>query len=90
MVRRLGAGQWLKQLARAMVTRAAEYRHEHMVLINDLKFLPALQQQVIKLAQARALEFVIVLLNDINATLMRRRREGATWARVWAQSKTPT
>jgi AcrR family transcriptional regulator len=74
------AKERLTQLARAMVTRAAEHRHEHMVLTNDLKFLPALQQQEIKLAQARALEFVIELLTDINPNLMRRRREGASYA----------
>jgi AcrR family transcriptional regulator len=70
----------LIQLARAMVTRAAENRHEHMVLSNDLKFLPPLQQQEIKLAQARALDFVVELLNDINPHLMRRRRERASYA----------
>lgn len=74
------ARERLTLLARAMVKRAAENRHEHMVLTNDLKFLPALQQQEIKLAQARALEFVIELLKDINPNLMRRRREGASYA----------
>ncbi|MDR7093103.1 TetR/AcrR family transcriptional regulator [Hydrogenophaga laconesensis] len=70
----------LTSLVRAMVKRAAEKRHEHMVLTNDLKFLPALQQQEIKLAQAKALDFVVELLNDINPHLMRRRREGASYA----------
>lgn len=70
----------LTLLVRAMVTTAAEKRHEHMVLTNDLKFLPALQQQEIKLAQARALDFVVELLNEINPSLMRRRREGASYA----------
>lgn len=70
----------LTLLVRAMVKRAAERRHEHMVLTNDLKFLPPLQQQEIKLAQARALDFVIDLLSDINPHLMRRRRESASYA----------
>jgi len=70
----------LRQLVRAMVTRAAERRHEHMVLTNDLKFLPPLQQQEIKLAQARALDVVVELLNEINPNLMRRRRERASYA----------
>jgi len=67
-------------LVRAMVTRAAERRHEHMVLTNDLKFLPALQQQEIKLAQARALDFVVELLDQINPGLMRSRRTRASYA----------
>ncbi|MGQ3115255.1 MAG: TetR/AcrR family transcriptional regulator [Hydrogenophaga sp.] len=70
----------LTNLVRAMVTRAAEKRHEHTVLTNDLKFLPTLQQQGIKLAQAKALDFVIDLLTDINPHLMRRRRESASYA----------
>ncbi len=70
----------LSQLVRTMVKTAAENRHEHMVLTNDLKFLPALQQQEIRLAQARALEFVVELLTDINPNLMRRRRESASYA----------
>jgi len=70
----------LSQLVRAMVKRAAEHRHEHMVLTNDLKFLPPLQQQEIKLAQARALDFVVELLSEINPNLMRRRRERASYA----------
>lgn len=70
----------LTQLVRAMVRRAAEKRDEHMVLTNDLKFLPPLQQQEIKLAQARALDFVVELLNEINPNLMRRRRERASYA----------
>lgn len=74
------ARERLTQLGRVMVTRAAENRDEHMVLTNDLKFLPALQQQEIKLAQARALDFVVELLNEINPSLMRRRREGASYA----------
>jgi AcrR family transcriptional regulator len=67
-------------LVRAMVKRAAEKRHEHAVLTNDLKFLPVLQQQEIKLAQARALEFVVELLAEINPGLMRRRRTRASYA----------
>jgi len=70
----------LTLLVRAMVTTAAEKRHEHTVLTNDLKFLPSLQQQEIKLAQAKALDFVVELLEDINPHLMRRRREGASYA----------
>ncbi|WP_372659857.1 TetR/AcrR family transcriptional regulator [Hydrogenophaga sp.] len=70
----------LTLLVRAMVKRATDKRNEHMVLTNDLKFLPALQQQEIKLAQARALDFVVEILNEINPNLMRRRRERASYA----------
>jgi len=70
----------LSKLVRAMVKRAAEHCHEHMVLTNDLKFLPPLQQQEIKLAQAQALDFVVKMLCEINPTLMRRRRERASYA----------
>jgi AcrR family transcriptional regulator len=74
------AKERLALLVRSMVKTAAENRHEHMVLTNDLKFLPALQQQEIRLAQARALEFVVELLAGINPHLMRRRRERASYA----------
>ena len=70
----------LAQLVRAMVKRATDKRNEHMVLTHDLKFLPSLQRQEIRLAQARALEFVVELLSDINPQLMRRRRESAAYA----------
>jgi AcrR family transcriptional regulator len=70
----------LAQLVRAMVTRATEKRNEHMVLTHDLKFLPSLQRQEIRLAQARALEFVVELLDQINPRLMRRRRERSAYA----------
>jgi AcrR family transcriptional regulator len=70
----------LAQLVRAMVTRATEKRNEHMVLTHDLKFLASLQQQEIRLAQARALEFVVDLLDEINPRLMRRRRERSAYA----------
>lgn len=70
----------LTQLVRAMVRRATAKRHEHLVLTNDLKFLPPLQQQEIRLAQAQALDFVVELLNEINPRLMRRRRERAAYA----------
>lgn len=74
------AKERLKMLARAMVKRAAERRNEHMVLTNDLKFLPAVQQQEIKLAQALALDLVVELLDAINPNLMRRRRERTSYA----------
>lgn len=70
----------LTQFVRAMVKRAIDKRHEHMVLTHDLKFLPTLQQQEIKLAQAQALDFVVELLREINPPLMRRRRERAAYA----------
>ncbi len=70
----------LAQLVRAMVVRATDKRNEHMVLTHDLKFLPSLQRQEIRLAQARALEFVVELLDEINPRLMRRRRERSAYA----------
>lgn len=70
----------LTQFVRAMVKRATEKRYAHMVLTNDVKFLPALQQQEIRLAQAQALDFVVGLLKEINPHLMRRRRERASYA----------
>lgn len=74
------ARERLALLVRAMVRTATENRSEHMVLTNDLKFLPALQQQEIRLAQAKALDFVVELLAEINPNLMRRRRESASYA----------
>jgi len=70
----------LQQLVRAMVRRATTRRNEHMVLTNDLKFLSPVQQQEIRLAQAKALAFVVDLLSEINPRLMRRRRERAAYA----------
>ena len=71
----------LTQLVRAMVKRAAEKRDEHMVLTNDLKFLPPLQQQEIKLAQARALDFVGVLWRGHQDRRSGRQRAAARNAR---------
>ncbi len=75
-----GPRERLTQFVRSMVKRATDKRHEHMVLTHDLKFLPPLQQQEIKLEQAKALDFVVEILNEINPLLMRRRRERSAYA----------
>ena len=70
----------LQPVVRTFVQRASDRRNEHLVLTNDLKFLPLSQQREIKLNQAKAVDLVVDLLQEINPTLMRSRRTRSSYA----------
>jgi AcrR family transcriptional regulator len=70
----------LQQMVRVFVKCAANRRNEHLVLTNDLKFLPLSQQREIKLKQSKAVDLVVELLQAINPTLMRSRRTRSSYA----------
>lgn len=53
------------------VQRSAASRHEHLVLMNDLKFLPPAQQQVVHQLETRLVDLMVSLLREINPTLMK-------------------
>lgn len=75
-----GPRERLQMLVRAFVRKASDKRNEHLVLTNDAKFLPASQQQEIKLKQAQAVDLMVDLLQEINPTLMQHQRTRASYA----------
>lgn len=55
----------------AFVERAAQSRDEHLVLMNDLKFLPPAQRRQVRKLETRLVDLMIGLLKEINPSLMR-------------------
>jgi AcrR family transcriptional regulator len=53
------------------VARSADSRHEHLVLMNDLKFLPEAQRSEIHRLETRLVDMMVSLLREINPTLMK-------------------
>ena len=53
------------------VARSADSRHEHLVLMNDLKFLPEAQRGEIHRLETRLVDMMVSLLREINPTLMK-------------------
>ena len=52
------------------VARSADSRHEHLVLMNDLKFLPAARRKQVRKLETQLVDLMIGLLKEINPALM--------------------
>jgi AcrR family transcriptional regulator len=64
----------------AFVNRAAHSRDEHLVLMNDLKFLPAAQRKQVRKMETQLVDLMIDLLKEINPTLMLPQKAQAPYA----------
>lgn len=64
----------------AFVERAADSRNEHLVLMNDLKFLPQARQAQVRKLQTRLVGLMIALLKEINPGLMKPAKVQAPYA----------
>lgn len=53
------------------VQRSADSRDEHLVLMNDLKFLPEAQRADVHRLETRLVDLMVSLLREINPTLMK-------------------
>ena len=54
----------------AFVQRSARSRHEHLILVHELKHLPDAQRKQIRKLEARLVEPMVSLLREINPLLM--------------------
>lgn len=66
----LPAEERFQRYVSAFVTRAAHSRDEHLVLMNDLKFLPAARRKQVRKLETQLVDLMIGLLKEINPTLM--------------------
>lgn len=66
----LPAEERFQRYVNAFVMRAAHSRDEHLVLMNDLKFLPAARRKQVRKLETQLVDLMIGLLKEINPTLM--------------------
>lgn len=66
----LPAEERFQRYVSAFVERAAHSRDEHLVLVNDLKFLPPAQRKQVRKLETQLVDLMIGLLKEINPTLM--------------------
>ena len=66
----LPADQRFAQFVNSFVVGAAHSRNEHIMLMNDLKFLPSAQQKEIRQLEVRMTQLMQGLLGEINPEVM--------------------
>ncbi|MEP6721242.1 MAG: TetR/AcrR family transcriptional regulator [Variovorax sp.] len=66
----LPAEERFQRYVSAFVMRAAHSRDEHLVLMNDLKFLPAARLKQVRKLETQLVDLMIGLLKEINPALM--------------------
>lgn len=76
----LPAEQRFTQFVDAFVLRAARSRDEHIVLMNDLKYLPEAQRQQVRLLESQLVNLMVDLLKEINPKLMAKPQVHAPYA----------
>jgi AcrR family transcriptional regulator len=64
----------------AFVERAAHSRDEHLVLMNDLKFLPPAHRKEVRKMETHLVDLMIDLLKEINPGLMLPQKAQAPYA----------
>ena len=62
------------------VKRAAHSRNEHLVLMNDLKYLPEAQRQQVRALESQLVNLMVDLLREINPELMAPAKVQAPYA----------
>ena len=66
----LPAEERFERYVATFVRRAANSRDEHLVLMNDLKFLPPAQRKQVRKMETQLVDLMIGLLKEINPALM--------------------
>lgn len=66
----LSAEERFQRYVDAFVRRAAQSRDEHLVLMNDLKFLPSPHRKQVRKLETQLVDLMIGLLKEINPKLM--------------------
>jgi AcrR family transcriptional regulator len=67
----LPADERFARFVAVFVQRSADSRDEHLVLMNDLKFLPDAQRADVHQLETRLVDLMVSLLREINPTLMK-------------------
>lgn len=67
----LPADERFTRFVAVFVQRSADSRNEHLVLMNDLKFLPEAQRADVHQLETRLVDLMVSLLREINPTLMK-------------------
>lgn len=67
----LPAVERFSRLVAAFMKQAAASRSEHLVLVNDVHFLPEDKRQQVRELEGQLVELLITLLKEINPELMR-------------------
>ena len=76
----LPAEERFSRFVNAFVTRGAHSRDEHIVLMNDLKFLPDAKRKQVRTLETQLVELMISLLKEINPELMAPAKVKAPYA----------
>ena len=66
----ISAEERFQRYVDAFVRRAAHSRDEHLVLMNDLKFLPAAHRKLVRKLETQLVDLMTGLLKEINPALM--------------------
>ena len=66
----LPAEERFSRFVAAFVERSARSRNEHLVLMNDLKFLPDARRKQVRKLETRLVALMVSLLKEINPELM--------------------
>ena len=80
VARPLPAEQRFAQYVEAFVARGAASRNEHLVLMNDIKFLPDAQRREVRKLEKRIVDLVVGVLHEINPELMPATRPRGPYA----------
>lgn len=70
----LPAEERFARFVERFVAQAASSRNEHLVLMNDLKFLPETKRRRVRKMETQLVDSVIALLADVNPGLMSREK----------------
>ena len=78
--RPLPAETRFEQFVAAFVERSAHSRNEHLVLMNDIKFLPDAQRREVRKLENQLVDLMVGLLREINPELMPDAKPRAPYA----------
>lgn len=76
----LAAAERFRRMVQAFVECASASRNQHLVLMNDLKFLPEAQQAEVALLQSRLLDMMVSVLREINSPLLEHAESDKSYA----------
>ncbi|MBP6900187.1 MAG: TetR family transcriptional regulator [Burkholderiaceae bacterium] len=66
----LAADQRFARMVQAFVECASASRNQHLVLMHDLKFLPAEQRAEVSALQSQLLDMMVAVLRELNGALL--------------------
>jgi AcrR family transcriptional regulator len=76
----LPAEERFARFVETFVETSADSRNEHLVLMYDLKFLPAHQRREVEMLETRLIDMMVSLLREINPALMKPREVRTPYA----------